>query len=409
MSIPLELTNDRPTCGAYVSGRMFYGFQDRVFYSQVLQQNQYFYLSRCYQQNDPTSETNSDSYPTDGGVIPIDEAKGINSITPFRGGAVVTATNGVWFISGSNGVFTSDDFTVTKLTDDGCVSPKSVVNAFSALMFFGRSGIFITNVNEYGETSVTPISKNVIQSFFDGIDAKVLPYIKGALNSSKKQIEWIIPANDATDRNQCTKGLIYDLNAEAFWVNEYMGGNYILVDLLETKDIEEDGSLLYLTPLHTYLGGVNVQSKLDLQLSKKNGEDFKDCDVDMPQAYLETAPVTLGKFSLSKTTPMVAMHFQRTEKFATAGVYDYPSSCNMYAKWDFNTATNALKKWQNKQQVYRLRDNTQDGEVVAEDVLFYKARVRGRGRGVSLRFEQEANKDFQLLGYSIDFQAKGRM
>lgn len=406
MAIPVEQTDDRPTSVAYISGRVWYGFKDRIFYSQVLEQDQYFMLERCYQKNDPTSETNSDSYPTDGGVIPIDGASKINSITPFRGGAFVTATNGVWFISGSNGVFTSDDFTVVKLSDDGCIAPQSVVSSFSTILYWGTSAIYMTSVNEYGETSVTAISKGTIQSFFDSVSKEGLKHVEGVVNKAKKHVEWLIPTGN--DKNQKCCSLVLDLNTESFWVNDYeYMGLFKLFSAYPTPSTSKDDSVVYVTPKIT----ADQQQNLGLEIciSTMTNSEFKDCGTLYKTAYIDTAPVNLGKLANSKSAPAVAVQFRRTEENKDDNGYDFPSSCFLSAKWDYNN-TGSASKWQSTQQAYRLKNySTTNGAVQAEDVIYYKARIRGRGKAVTLRFEQEQGKDFQLLGYSVDYQMKSRM
>jgi len=136
------------------------------------------------------------------------------------------------------------------------------------------------------------------------------------------------------------------------------------------------------------------------------------CGEYFSTAYLDTEPYTLGKAHHKKVTPLVSVSFKRTEQTIAEGEYDFPSSCFMSARWDFNQTQDIDKLWQNTQQAYRLKDQTTDsdnGVVQARDVIMYRARVRGRGNSVSLRFEQEQGKDFQLLGYTIDFQIRGRM
>ena len=44
-----------------------------------------------------------------------------------------------------------------------------------------------------------------------------------------------------------------------------------------------------------------------------------------------------------------------------------------------------------------------------ESVITTKNKMLGRGNALSIRFEQEAGKDMQLLGYTVQFSVKGRM
>jgi hypothetical protein len=44
-----------------------------------------------------------------------------------------------------------------------------------------------------------------------------------------------------------------------------------------------------------------------------------------------------------------------------------------------------------------------------EQVITTKNKMLGRGNALSVRFEQEAGKDMQLLGYTTVYSVKGRM
>lgn len=90
--------------------------------------------------------------------------------------------------------------------------------------------------------------------------------------------------------------------------------------------------------------------------------------------------------------------------------FDYPSSCFLTSKWDW-TGTGSANRWSEPQQVYRLRQPFfPEDENTPFDydytVVETKNKIRGKGKSLSLRFESEPGKDFQLLGWSIRYTAE---
>src|SRR6478735_2677405 len=69
--LPKETVTERPASCAFFGGRVFWGVNSTVYYSQLLTGRQKAGL--CYQVADPTAENLSDLVATDGGVIPIPE------------------------------------------------------------------------------------------------------------------------------------------------------------------------------------------------------------------------------------------------------------------------------------------------------------------------------------------------
>src|SRR4029077_909115 len=87
LNIPSLNTTVRPRTGCWFQGRVFYTgvdasavalpefpyytWTENIYFSQIVEGNNPAFFSKCYQVNDPTSETLFDLLPTDGGVITI--------------------------------------------------------------------------------------------------------------------------------------------------------------------------------------------------------------------------------------------------------------------------------------------------------------------------------------------------
>jgi len=81
------------------------------------------------------------------------------------------------------------------------------------------------------------------------------------------------------------------------------------------------------------------------------------------------------------------------------------SSCKMFAKWDWASASNS-NRWSTEFEAYRERTRptptTADREAFA--VVTTKNKIRGGGKAVQFRFgTDEIGKNFELLGWSVAY------
>ena len=114
-------------------------------------------------------------------------------------------------------------------------------------------------------------------------------------------------------------------------------------------------------------------------------------------------------FNSEKEANSVYTFFKRTEQnYIQDGpdlVFDFPSGCQMRAKWQWSDSA-ASGDWGAQQQVYRL-DRYHVPAVGPFDygyeVIQTISQVPGKGRALSLRFDSETGKDFHLLGWSIPY------
>lgn len=90
---------------------------------------------------------------------------------------------------------------------------------------------------------------------------------------------------------------------------------------------------------------------------------------------------------------------------------DAQHSCFVTAKWEW-TDRAAAERWSTPQQAYKIQrvffagednESMEDGHPVVHT----KLKIRGKGKALTIRFESEDGKDFQLLGFAIPFTATG--
>ncbi len=138
---------ERPSVVAFFAGRVFYGgvhsnkFGANIYFSQIIENvNQ---AGRCYQSADPTDEDVPDLLPSDGGVIVIPEAAEVVRLFPKGDSLFVFAVNGIWQITGSEGIgFKANDYSINKVTDTPALTPLSFVSVDGNPVWWNRSGIW---------------------------------------------------------------------------------------------------------------------------------------------------------------------------------------------------------------------------------------------------------------------------
>lgn len=229
--LPQDSTPSGATCLAQFAGRMFYaGFSSEVIdgdshsprmgsyvlFSQLVQTQED--LKACYQIGDPTSKNFGDLLATDGGFIKVDGAYDIFGMVPMASGLVVIARNGIWLISGEDkGQFKATSFTTSKLSQNGCDSPSSIVSTGDGLFFWSNDGIYKCSANQFGDLGVTNITRGVIQTFYDKIDKDSKKLCYGVLDRYERKIKWLY--NTKFTSESIATELVYNLDFGAFTHN----------------------------------------------------------------------------------------------------------------------------------------------------------------------------------------------
>ena len=134
VGVESTVIEERFSTVASFAGRVFFsGVDSRVYFSQILQDIRD--IGDLYQVNDPTAQDFSDLLDTDGGNVKIPDAAGISKLHTFGASLLVFATNGVWRITGVDGVFRASEYSVYKVTDEGLSIKRSFVSGQNGVPF----------------------------------------------------------------------------------------------------------------------------------------------------------------------------------------------------------------------------------------------------------------------------------
>jgi len=445
--LPTETESTRFKSVAAFSGRVFFaGLTSaknggKILFSKQL--DNVTEVSRCYQQNDPTSENSSDLLDTDGGVIIIPDANNIQKLHVFGSTLFIFAENGVWQISGVDNVFRATEYSVSRITQVGMNNPDTFVSVEGIPMWWSKNGIHTVSFDQIsGKGQEQNLTVSTIQSFFDQIDGNAKANVTAAYDATNKRVHWFYPKNSETLVNKKNNVLTLDVAIQAFYpwtISDSAGSTDYVLDAFYFQGFGSDYVDLEVTTsagddVVTSAGDNVVVSKLSqLALSDSSvglmvfdsatskmtiaffqGTDFLDWGDADYSSYAEAGYDFLGDLVLKKNSPYIQVYLRPTETgFTGSDETGYTpvreSSLLVSSYWDFRNSTSSTP-----QQAYRLKYvpvvntsslNTWD---YPENVVTTRLKMRGRGRSMRLRFESEQGKDFVLLGFGIISAANPR-
>lgn len=449
--ITTETIDDRPETVTFFAGRAWYAQGSDVFFSQVLAHKRM--AGFCYQDADPTAENISDLIDTDGGHLPLPEARHIRRIISSGSGIMVFADNGVWYVSGTSAGFTASDYSLAKVSSSGIDAPNSIVEAENKIYWWSQTGIQGMEQQSglfgpvAGSFNQTNISQETIQSYFnDTIPSTAKPYVKGLYDPAANIVQWIWSTSAVGRNYMYDRVLNFDLTLNAFYPwsiskDPAANGPYIS-GLFTTPTVNEiDGSEDVVDGVNVVLdSGVQVTAN-DADLTIRNRltkfvfavptssttyqfthglfentncadwEDYSAATGYSYESFIETGYELFEDAMRPKQSNYIFCYFKKSEQnfVASGGDYtvDFPSSCKFRAKWDWSDS-NTSGRWSREVEAYRhTRVPFVDESALAFDngfaVITTKNKVRGHGRAMQLRFSSsEVGSNFDLLGWAVN-------
>lgn len=440
VSIANEIETTRFRCVESFSGRVFYaGLESSknagtILFSKLIETTSD--LGKCHQINDPTSELFPDLLATDGGEIKIPDAIKIQKLYAYQNSLFVFAENGIWQITGVDGVFKADSFAVNRVSRIGLLSPETFVAADGVPFWWSRFGIHTLGTDSVsGQGQEQNLTIPTIQSRWDAIDTDAKLKVTGVYDSINKRIYWAYPDANETVEAKLNNFLILDLPLQAFFpwkVSDQASSTDAVVGLAfysgyGAKTLELDvtanngvddvvtsaGDDVVSEQVSTFNSGdpaiiliCRDGATNKITMGGFTGIDFLDWGDTNYTSFAETGYDFIGDLVTKKNAPYIVTYCRLTETGFTGNETDgyeavRPSSALLSSAWDFKDTFGT------GQQIYRKKfpvvvdPSNLDNYNYPEDMITSRVKVRGHGRSMRLRYESEQGKDFILVGWGI--------
>jgi len=432
--------SSRFRCAESFSGRVFYAGIDSsenagtLLFSKLVETVDD--LGICHQQNDPTSEYISDLLDTDGGVIRIPDAVKIQRLYAYQNSLFVFAENGVWQISGVDGVFRASSFSVNRVTRVGILQPQTFVEAEGVPFWWSRFGIHTLQTDPVsGQGQEQNLTLPTVQTFWDAIDADAKLKVTAVYDAINKRIYWGYPDASESVASKLNNFLILDVPLQAFFPWKIAdqtsntdcvvglafysgyGASEVALDVTSNSGADDVVTSNGNDVVSTQISNTNTGDPAIVLICREGsnnkitfgaftGITFLDWTNTNYSSFAETGYDFIGDLVTKKNAPFIVTYCRVTETGFTGNENDgyeavRPSGLKVSAAWDF------AESFGTSQQVYRLKypvfpnnSNLNDFNY-PDDVITSRVKIRGHGRSMRVKYESEQGKDFLLLGWGM--------
>lgn len=395
-------TDLRPKTGTWFAGRVWFTgvdaispaagtaayttWTENIYFSQIVTSPEQF--GKCYQDNDPTDQNFFDLLPTDGGVISIPGAGSIFKLFPIANGMLVFAGNGVWFITGSQGIgFTASDYTITKLSNIESISSTSFVDVMGLPYFWNEEGIYQVQSGQGGQLSVEPITVGTILTFYNNIPKESKRYVRGAYHPIDYVIQWVYKSQNSSsisDRYTFNKILNYNVYNKAFFPYT-----------IDVASASVNGILFIQSPGGSgapdsgfkYLSSYILNTNWSYTFSEIQDDNYVDwSSTGSPKNYVSyfVTGYKLRGQAIKKFQPQYVQVWAKTDNSAYAykiqGLWDYATDRNSNRWSSITTTTIGPSRFSTK---------------------YKRHRIRGRGYALQLKFSSVDGSPFDIQGWAI--------
>lgn len=405
------ITSVRPRTGCWFQGRVFYSgvdasqpatgdatfytWTENIYFSQIIETNNTSEFGLCYQTNDPTSETLFNLLPSDGGVITIQGSGAIYKLFPIQNGLLVFAANGIWFITGSQGIgFSATDYTITKISGIQSISGTSHINVMGYPMFWNEEGIYGVAPSQSGSLTVNNLCLGTILSFYNNIPLQSKKFVRGDYDPITFTIKWVYRSTNessVTDRYQYDSVLNFNVIHKSFYPYSLPNGSS--PNIHDVKYVQSPGGTGAPLPIMKYLTSYSFGGTYKFTFSEENNSNYVDWG----------AINGIGIPFVSTFTTGYKVHGNALTKFQAQWAYVYmrrPSAYTINAVWDFANNPNSGK--------YSVHQQSTNYILPTRDYLYRRHRLRGRGISLQLEFTSIPNQPFDLIGWAIFSQVNVR-
>lgn len=397
-SITTITTVIRPRIGSWFQGRVWYAgtdssfpasgtaqdtsWSETLYFSQIIEKTEQF--GRCYQLNDPTSEDLFDILPSDGGTVKIQGCGKVYRLVPVQNGLLVYCSNGVWYITGSQGIgFSAVDFTVVKVSGIECSNTSSFINVQGWPVFWNDEGIYLTQSDQNGQIGVQSITISTILSFYQDIPLISKRYARGDYDPLNYVVQWCYrSANESsvTDRYEFDRILCLNLHTKAFYTYSLSGTPTIH----GINYIQSPGGSTAPEPTFKYVTSYPDSGSYKFTFSEEIDTDYVD--------WMSYDSVGVNYDSYFKTG--YKLHGQAQRRFNSGYVYLYRKANSSYkirGIWDYGISGNS--------GMYTSTSPTVDLNNFSR--TFGRHRIRGHGHVLQFDITSVDGEPFDIEGWSI--------
>jgi len=399
LNVPVYNTPKRPSTVAWYAGRAWYtgvndtqvvagyyypySWTENIYFSQVSINTTQF--GRCYQTNDPTSEELFNLLPTDGGVITIQGCGPIYKLFPIQNGLLVFAGNGIWFITGSQGIgFSATDYTITKISSVKTFSATSFVNVLGLPYFWNDEGIYAVTTNQQGGLSVDPITVGTILSFYNEIPTGCRRFARGDYDPVEYVVTWAYRSTDTnslTDRYSFNRLLNYNTYNKAFYPYSF----------------PEDNPSIQGVSYITGVGGSNAPAAgFKFVASNFTGVTYNFTFAELnDNNYVDWAAVSSSDYESYFITGY-KLHGEGQRRFQIPYIYvfsrnEIPTQYKIQGLWDYANTGNS-GRWSTSQIARIWSPNF--------GMVFRRHRIRGQGVVLQIKVKSVSGEPFDIMGWS---------
>lgn len=393
------ITVKRPQTGTWFQGRLWfagvdgsqptggdqthYSWSENIYFSQTVESTSQ--LGNCFQTNDPTSENFFDLLPTDGGLIRIQGCGSIYKLFPVQNGLLVFAANGIWFITGSQGIgFSANDYTITKISQVQSMSGCSFVNVLGWPIFWNEEGIYAVSPSQQGGgLTVDNICLGTILSFYSEIPSISKKFARGDYDPLNYVVTWVFRSaneSDLTSRYEFDKALNFNTANKAFYPYSLPFSDPFISDV---KFIPAQGGTGGATPIFKYLTIIGGNTSISFS-EERDVTSWKDFH-------------TGGNFNYTSFfVSGFKIHGQAIRKWQPTYVNIFsdnaiPNFYKIQGIWDFaNTGDSG--RFSSIQLVSNSSGNF--------DSIFRRHKIRGHGLSLQFKVTSVDGQPFNIFGWS---------
>lgn len=424
----------RPKAVAFYSSRVWFagteaqGFGNKIYFSQVAKSPQKFGL--CYQVNDPTNEYLFDLLDTDGGVVQVPDMGTVYKMVPVQSSLLIFASNGVWAISGNQGIgFSAGDYSIRKVSSIPSVSATSFVDVEGFPIWWNYDGIYmVTGANSVGTIQIDNLVETTIKTFYtEDIPTTAKTLARGSYNPLTRQVLWLYRSYSSTDTTssyEFNAALVFNTFTKAFYPWSFPNHTVTIQAVsavraqgsrkVDVPSVDSEGQPVVDTHLEPVVNRTNVvgptASVFKFFVTYPNGSDywgtFAECYKD---TYVDF--YTIDNTGLDYKSYAVAGYEtgSKSESALSSGAgkgnHKFQNNyVNVYFKnrdtaaFDvqgvFNTATSVTSGYYGQKQ--RVASDSSK-----KDYVYRKIKCRGNGTVIQIKFSSVTGKPFEIAGWTV--------